>query len=248
MSLNVYINGPGRERRRPGPLAVSLLLHGGAFYALMNAPQIKLPEPAKSEYKLAIEGKETKLVWYKFDKKLPAVTPLEAKAERKPLRAKIPAPQEIVASRKDAPQRTQMVWTPAPELKVTNLQELPNILAIRLPEVTRPFVAPPEIQRPETAKVQVPRMHPSYSRRHSTPSNCPTRQKLRSDSFRLRGRCRFKWRRSRRHPRPRSLRRGPVPPRRWIIRSRRLPGPSRRLRRRLRQPPAGRLRWKRRPI
>src|SRR5580658_8750567 len=156
MSLNVYIDGARPKPKRPGPLAVSLLLHGSAFFALMHAPEIKLPEQSKSAYQMAIEGKETKLVWYKFDKKLPAVTPLESKAERKPLRAKIPAPQEIVASRKDAPQRTQMVWTPAPELKETKPLELPNILAIRLPEVTRPFVPPPEVQRPETAKIQVP--------------------------------------------------------------------------------------------
>ena len=156
MSLNVYIDGERRAPRRPGPLAVSILLHGSAFFALMHAPEIKLPERSKSAYQMAIEGKETNLVWYKFDKKLPAVTPLDSEAERKPLRAKIPAPQEIVASRKDAPQRTQMVWTPAPELKELKPLELPNILAIRLPEVTRPFVAPPEVQRPENAKIQVP--------------------------------------------------------------------------------------------
>jgi len=133
-----------------------LLLHGAAFFALMNPPRIKLPEPAKSEYKQAIEGKETKLVWYEFKKELPAVTPLEARAERTPPRASVPAPQQIIASRKDAPKRTQMVWTPAPELHESHAVELPNILAIRLPEVSRPFVAPPDIQRPQTAKIDLP--------------------------------------------------------------------------------------------
>src|SRR5579863_2328454 len=118
MSLNVYIDGAhpgaGRQRKRLGPPAVSLLLHGTAFFALMHAPEIKLPEPAKSEYKQAIEGKEDKLVWYKFNKDLPDVTPLEARAERKPLRAAVQARQQIVASRKDAPKRTQVVWTAAP--------------------------------------------------------------------------------------------------------------------------------------
>lgn len=161
MSLNVYIGGAahpgeGRRGRRPEPLAVSLLLHGTAFFALMNAPEIKLPQPAKSEYKLAIEGKETKLVWYEFRKKLPAVTPPDARAEPKPLRAVAQAPQQIVASRKDAPKRAQMVWTPAPELPETKPVELPNILAIRLPEMARAFVPPPEIQRPRTTKVDLP--------------------------------------------------------------------------------------------
>ena len=153
---DAYSNTAGRARKRPGPLAVSLLLHGAAFYALMNAPQIQLPEPAKSEYKQAIEGKETKLVWYEFKKELPPVTPLEAKAERKPPRATVAAPQQIVASRKDAPKRTQMVWTPAPELHEPPPVELPNILAIRLPEITRAFVAPPDIVRPPAPNIELP--------------------------------------------------------------------------------------------
>jgi TonB family protein len=161
MSLNLYIDGAAhpdevRRRRQPGPLAVSLLLHGAAFFALMNAPEIKLQKPAKSEYKLAFEGKETKLVWYEFKKKLPAVKPPDARPETEPLRAAVQAPQQIIASRKDAPKRTQMVWTPAPELHETKPVELPNILAIRLPEMARAFVPPPEIQRPRTAKIDLP--------------------------------------------------------------------------------------------
>jgi TonB family protein len=162
MSLNVYIDGAAHpdsahpDRKRPGPLAVSLLLHVAAFFALMNAPEIKLPEQSKSAYKLVIEGKETKLIWYKFDKELPAVKPLDSKAERKPPRAEFKARQEIVASRKDAPKRTQMIWMPAPELKATKPVETPNILAIRLPEVAKPFVPPPEVKQPRTAKIDVP--------------------------------------------------------------------------------------------
>ena len=156
MSLNVYIDGAGHpSRRRPGPPVVSLLLHGAAFFALMNAPEIKLQEQSKSAYKLAIEGKENKLVWYKLNEDLPAVRPLEASAERKPLRAEVKARQEIVASAKDAPKRTQMVWMPAPELKETKPVELPNILAIRLPEMARAFVPPPEKKLP-TAKIDLP--------------------------------------------------------------------------------------------
>ena len=104
MSFHIYLDDTDYEkpRARPGPRIVSLLLHATAFFLLMHAPEIKL-EPAKSEYKLAIEGKETKLVWYEFNKKLPAVTPPQAKAEKTPTRAVAQAPQEIVASRKDVP-------------------------------------------------------------------------------------------------------------------------------------------------
>src|SRR6184192_1643846 len=107
MSLSLYMDGAGHDRKRPGPQAVSLLLHGIAFFALMNAPEIRLPEPSRSEYKQSIQGREEKLVWYKFNKALPDVRPPEARAERNPLRAAVQARQEIVSSRKDAPKRTQ---------------------------------------------------------------------------------------------------------------------------------------------
>jgi TonB family protein len=117
----------------------------------MNAPQIKLPEASKSEYKQAIEGKEQKLVWYKFKKELPDVRPPAAKPERKPLRAAVQAPQEIVASRKDAPKRPQMVWAAAPELKEIKPVESPNIVAVLvLPK--KAFAPPPVVPRPEAAK------------------------------------------------------------------------------------------------
>jgi TonB family protein len=179
MSLSVYIDGAAHpDRKRPGPLGVSLLLHGIAFFGLMNAPEIKLPEQSKSAYKLAIEGKETKLVWYKFNKELPAVKPPEAKAERKPLRAEFKAPQEIVASRKDAPKRTRMVWTPAPELKETKPVELPNILAIKLPEVAKPFVPPAEVKQPKTAKIDLPADAPQLQAKPLDPVKLADSQRI----------------------------------------------------------------------
>jgi len=149
MSLSVYIDGAGRPARRLRPLAISAAIHGAAFLALMNAPEIRLPERSQSEYKQAIEGKETKLVWYRL-KSLPDVTPPAAKAEQKPLKAEVRAKQEIVASRKDAPKKIRMVWTPAPEVKVTP-EEMPNILAIKIPEIKKAFVAPPDIHKPAPA-------------------------------------------------------------------------------------------------
>lgn len=146
MSLSLYIDGAGRPARRLRPLAISVAIHGTAFFALMNAPEIRLPERSQSEYKQAIAGKEEKLVWYRL-KSLPDVTPPEPKAARKPLKAEVRAKQEMVASRKDAPKKIRMVWTPAPEVKVTPV-EMPNILAIKMPEVKKAFVAPPDIHKP----------------------------------------------------------------------------------------------------
>lgn len=157
MSLNPYIEAVAQPKRRdPLPLAISAVLHVTSFLAIMHTAPIRLPQPSPSEYKQAFEGKETKLVWYRFEKKLPAVKPPDAKSENKPVRAELKAPQVIVASRKDAPKRTQVIWTPAPELRETKPQELPNILAIKMPEITRPFVEPPVAKPPDPAKVAVP--------------------------------------------------------------------------------------------
>jgi len=133
------------------PLAISLIGHALAFIALMYAPVVKLPEPGKSEYKQAIEGKETKLVWYKFNKELPDVSS-KARSKR-PVKAESVAKQEIVASPKLAQKRTQIVWTPAPELPPPAPVELPNLLAVKLPPV-RQFVTPPDIQKPKPAQIE----------------------------------------------------------------------------------------------
>jgi TonB family protein len=133
------------------PLAISLVGHALAFIALMYAPAVKLPEPGKSEYKQAIEGKETKLVWYKFNEDLPDVSSKVKSTQ--PVKAESVAKQEIVASPKLAQKRTQIVWTPAPELAPPAPVELPNLLAVKLPPV-RQFVTPPDIQKPKPVEVE----------------------------------------------------------------------------------------------
>lgn len=155
MPLGAYIEDAGSGQRRPIPWAASAALHATAFILLMHSPTIRLPEQAPSAYKQAIAGRETKLVWYRFEKKLPSVKPPDARAERTPVRAEVKAPQAIVASRRDAPKRTQIVWTAAPELREPRPVDLPNIIAIKLPEIAKPFVAPPA-KPPDAPKINVP--------------------------------------------------------------------------------------------
>ena len=139
---------PIGSRRRSGPLVTSFVIHVAAFIALLSTGPIELPEPAKSEYKQAFAGKEEKLVWFRFNKELPEVTPPKTKSDRQPLKAQMKAPQEIVASRKDAPKQKQMVWAEAPELKDIPPVEMPNVLAVKLPRATRSFTAPSDVVRP----------------------------------------------------------------------------------------------------
>jgi TonB family protein len=150
------LNRKGEEvrKQRGVSLAVSLGLHGVAFLVLMEAPAVELPRASESEYRQAISGKEDKIVWYKFRKELPRVTPPVAKKDKRPLRAETVAKQAMVSSPKEAPKRDQMVWAPAPPVVAPPPLESPNVLAIRLPD--QPFVAPPDIVKPELARVDVP--------------------------------------------------------------------------------------------
>jgi TonB family protein len=146
------------QRAKTRSVAISLAGHATAFVLLMNAPEIKLPQASPSAYQLAIAGKEEKLVWYQFKKEMPNVTPPDAKAEAALVRAETMAKQQIVASPKDAPKQTQIVWTDAPVLPETALLESPNILAVRMPDVKLPpkLFVPPDIVKPELAKVEIP--------------------------------------------------------------------------------------------
>ena len=139
---------------RRAPLGVSLALHVLAFLALMEAPGIELPRTSESEYKQAISGKEDKIVWYKFPKALPHVTPPAANQDKRPLRADSVASQAMVSAPKDAPKRDRMVFVPTPPVAAPQPLESPNLLAIKLPD--QPFVTPPDLVRPAPARVDVP--------------------------------------------------------------------------------------------
>jgi TonB family protein len=151
----IFASQAVRQPRR-GWMAFSTGLHAVAFWTFLQAPALRLPRPSESEYRLKIAGKEDQIVYFKFRRELPQVTPPKANPMRDPLRAEVKARQTIVSSPKNAPKAERMVWTPAPEIKPVPM-ELPNLLAIRLPDPPpKPFVAPPEIARPEVAKVELP--------------------------------------------------------------------------------------------
>lgn len=138
--------------RRKSPLAVSLAIHGAALLWVM---QPEIPRRAPSEYKQKIAGNESKIVFYKFRKDLPEVSPPKSKDENRPPRAESKAKQSIVSSAKNAPKAERMIWSEAPELTVAP-QQLPNLIAVKLPDPPlKPFV-PPDLVKPELAKVAVP--------------------------------------------------------------------------------------------
>jgi TonB family protein len=151
----IFDSQPAKPSGRRG-IALSMGAHAVAFGIFLQAPALRLPRPSESEYRQKIAGKEDKIVFYKFRRELPNVTPPKAKTAREPLRAEVKAKQTIVSSPKNAPRADRMIWTPAPEIAPAP-RELPNVLAVKLPDPPpKPFVAPPPVARPEVAKQEVP--------------------------------------------------------------------------------------------
>ncbi len=183
MSLTNYMGEMKRPQRRRAGFAMSLVAHGAAFFVLTQAPEVNAPVAAPNEYKQLIEGHEQKLVWYRFNKDLPDVTPRSAITNPKPLKALNRARQEIVASPAKAPERTQFIWTPAPEIKEIQPLESPNLLAVKLADPTRPkpelkpFVTPPDVVQP-AAQVETPPDAPKLEARALPPAALPAPPKL----------------------------------------------------------------------
>jgi TonB family protein len=155
----VFQDGGKAAGPRSSALGASLLVHAVVIFLAVNLQQGAIPPRNPSEYRQIFEGKDSKIVWYRFPKDLPSVTPARKRLDDRPLRAESKAAQPVVSSPKNAPKRTQMVWTPAPELAPPPIVESPNILALKLPEMPRPapkqFVAPPAPPPTNTAKAQL---------------------------------------------------------------------------------------------
>jgi len=165
---------PVKQQRRGLGLGISFAFHLTAFVVLLGVPALRLPRPAESEYKLKIEGHETKIVWYKFRKELPEVRPPRDKNDRRPLRAETKAKQSIVSAPKDAPKTTQMVWTPAPVIAPKPLDS-PNLIAVKLPP--KAFVEPPPpAPRPPAAKPLLAADAPPLPAAALRPSEVPLKQ------------------------------------------------------------------------
>jgi len=145
---------PRRDSGKPRALAISLGLHIASFCALMYAPPISLsvPLPSPTEYQQAFAGKEDKIVWYKF-RDLPEITPKKSPQSRQPLRAEVKAKQAIVSSPKNAPKRDRVILTPSPITDLPPL-DLPNLIAVKLPP--KQFTTPPDLVKPEEAKIEAP--------------------------------------------------------------------------------------------
>ncbi len=127
---------------RPQPFAFSILVHGLVLGWVATGPGRRGEEP-KSLYEQVIAPNARKIVWYSFREKLPPVSPADGQGSREPVRPRLRAPQEM-ASRSSGPAARQMIWEPAPKLRLEQEIRSPNLIAFEPPRV-----APPERPKPK---------------------------------------------------------------------------------------------------
>ena len=130
-------NGP-----RPQPIAVSLVAHAGVLSLVVFGPPPGASGRHRSLYEQVIKPREHELVWYSFRQKLPEVSspemaPQAAGAEL------MNRDQTILSNPKQAERGAQMIWKPAPSVKLQAELTSPNILAFRLPMIPPPAPGPP---------------------------------------------------------------------------------------------------------
>ncbi len=101
------------------------------------------PDPKQeSLYRREIAPREKKLVWYRFTKKLPDVSPPRRKAAARPPR------ETIVSNSPNSKPATQTILAPGPELKIEQDLAAPNLMAFEAPKPPpKLFMPPPEVAR-----------------------------------------------------------------------------------------------------
>src|SRR5215468_8311580 len=132
---------------RPAPVATSLLIHGALLAWVAFVP--RAATKPLSLYQREIAPHEKKLVWYRFNEKLPEVSP--AKTEPGPVRATVKRPKQAITARTKQPNPAkQLTLAPGPELEIKREIDAPNLMAFKMPEPPappeppKPFTPPPE--------------------------------------------------------------------------------------------------------
>ena len=144
---------------KPAPLLLSLTVHASVIAWLFFVPSAGPRKKPQSLYEREIAPHEKKLVWYRFNKQLPEVSPMKPPARKeprpKPVRATVKHPKQSIAAKSPSHDEVkQMTLAPGPELKIPHELEAPNLMAFKMPEPPappkqpKPFTAPPEPEHP----------------------------------------------------------------------------------------------------
>jgi TonB family protein len=151
--MKLVVRPEGRGLRKASSLGLSACLHGSVLAWVALGPVI--PQgPPPSLYDQAIRNH--KIVWYNLHERLPDISPAE-RHDPRPLRARVKAPQHLVAGKQETQRPPQLIWTPAPIIETRQMLPSPNVVALAAPaRPVRDFAAPPEAPRAERPAPSLP--------------------------------------------------------------------------------------------
>src|ERR1035441_6986973 len=151
----VYRGTPGRVRSSFS-FGISGCVHGCVLAWVILGGSGPPRERAQSIYDREIRPYEKRIVWYSLQEKLPEIAPADTRADGRAARARVKAPQTMVAGARDDARPAPLIWAPEPEVSAPKEMPLPNVVAVT-PKVVRPFLAP---------KLTAPVVPPSAPERH----------------------------------------------------------------------------------
>src|ERR1700730_5170678 len=106
--------------------AVSCCVHGSVL-AWVILGGTDRPQPrAQSIYDQEIRPNEKKIVWYSLQEKLPEIGPADTQRDARLPRARVKAPQAMVAGARDDGRPAPLIWAPEPEVAAPKALPLPN--------------------------------------------------------------------------------------------------------------------------
>lgn len=126
----LVIRGSERRLRLAASLAASGTTHGLLLCWLVVASAIAPGPRPQTIYEQEIRPYASHLVWYNLRRQLPDVKPGAARESRRPPRARLRFPRDIVAGKKDDARPPQFIAMPAPAIELPKPLPLPNALAV----------------------------------------------------------------------------------------------------------------------
>src|SRR5450759_584910 len=130
--------------------AVSGCLHGCVLAWVILGDAGRPQQRAQSIYDREIRPNEKRIVWYSLREKLPEIAPADtrpdARRTQRVPRARVKAPETMVAGARDDARPAPLIWAPEPEVAAPKEVPLPHVVAVAPPKVVRPFVAPPDVK------------------------------------------------------------------------------------------------------
>ena len=157
--MTYVLRGNTGSLRKLQSFSVSCALHA-LVVAWLASLHSYGADDKKSLYDMSIRPEERRIVWYKPAEKLPDIRPTPAPqstSNSRPERVLRKFDQTIIANATTHSKAEQMIFAPAPEIKMPEPLPLPNVVAITPPpRPVRAFTPPPETRKPQAPATPLP--------------------------------------------------------------------------------------------